>query len=104
MSDIKEQSTKKNKFELTILLKPELDESFVKSIHKDLTKYDRNARLDEYSGIKLLAYEIENQGKIYNKANYLYFYLSLAPEQVQELTGELNTKDTILRYLLLRDI
>lgn len=87
------------KYELTVLIHPDLEIDLEKPLGKirDIIKANGGEiTAEDNSGKKKLAYRIKNE----DFAVYVYFELDLPAENVAKLDGTLNITDEVLRHLL----
>ena len=92
---------KMNKYELTILVHPDLEQDLnnvIDKVKKIIT--DNNGVIDSEDnwGKKRLAYPIKKR----DFAIYYYFILELPPESLKKISSVLNITDEVIRYLLVK--
>lgn len=85
------------KHELTILAPESNGDKELDEIQKTIKKYAKIVKF-ENDGVKRLAYPIRD----HERAGYLYYILDMEQQDCIKLSCELNIKDEVLRYLLVR--
>lgn len=85
------------KHELTILAPKSSGDKELDEIQKTIKKYAKIVEF-ENGGVKRLAYPIRD----HERACYLYYVLDMEQQDCTKLSCELNIKDEVLRYLLVR--
>lgn len=90
------------KYELTIIIDPDLDEDKRKKILEKLKEWIKKEKgevkkFDEW-GKRQLAYQIAKK----NEGFYYLFDLELTPQAAKKLPQNLNLEESILRYLLIK--
>jgi len=88
----------KRKYELTLVLEPELSKQEKEKLLEAIKKYLSKAKVSEEKdwGIKDLAYPIKKQKK------GIFYWLSFAidSQDLPEITKKIKLEEKILRYLL----
>ncbi len=87
------------KYELTVLIHPDLEidlEKPLKKVRDLITSNGGTITLEDNWGKKKLAYRIKNE----DFAVYIYFEIELPAESVQKIDTTLNITDEVLRHLL----
>lgn len=87
-----------NKYALTLVVKPDLDEKGRKEFVVDVKKKFGKLVKEEEWGIRDLAYPIQHQTKGY----YIHFEFEAAPSTAPELDKFLKLEENLFRYLLVR--
>lgn len=91
-----------NSYNLTLVLKADLDErirkGFLDSITKKILGSDGKIEKEDLWGNRDLAYPIKKQTKGY----YAHYQITSDPKNVKGLDKTLNLEEDILRYLLVR--
>lgn len=91
-----------NSYNLTLVLKPEMDEkekkALLDSVVKKLINGDGKVEKEDLWGAKDLAYPIKRQ----TKGFYAHFEISADPKNAKGLDKMLKVEEDILRYLLVR--
>lgn len=95
-------SKKVNDYELLVVLKPLLPDDVRKAIHKtvvDLAK-DGSGSVEDTDvwGKRYLAYEIAG----HNEGYYILYWLKLDPVAITEMRRQLDLKQEILRYMIIK--
>ena len=87
-----------NKYALTLILKPEIDEKTRKELLDSVTK--RFGKLDQEDlwGVRDLAYPIKH----FKKGYYAHYFFEADPSTITSLDKALKIEENILRYLLVR--
>lgn len=85
-------------YELTVLTPETATEVDIEQVERVIRRYATEIGKREDEGIKRLAYPINGQ----DKARYLYYEINMPQGKPQRLSSELNTDNTVLRYLLVR--
>lgn len=87
-----------NSYQLTLLIKNDLDEKTRKEVLDDVTRrFDKLVKEDLW-GIKNMSYPIKHQ----DKAFYAHFEFEADPKKISPLDKSLKLNEEIVRYLLLR--
>lgn len=91
-----------NKYELTVIVKPNLDEDALKaelaSVQELVTKFGGNIEKVDDLGKRRLAYEI----KKFNEGVYSFITFSSEAETPAEIERRMRIKENVLRYLIVR--
>lgn len=91
-----------NKYNLTLVLKPDLEEKdrqvIMDSIKKRFVGDEGKVEKEENWGIRDLAYPIKKN----NKGFYIHFEIQADPKQAKGLDKSLDLEEDVLRYLLVR--
>lgn len=91
-------------YEVTVVLKPDLDEETQTSVLERLNGWlaqaddeDSKPKID-YWGLRTLAYPIKN----YNEGYYVYYEANLEPRSISEIERNMLYMDEVLRHLFVR--
>lgn len=84
-------------YELTIIAKESSTAEELADIKSTIEKWGA-IHTEEDDGVKRLAYRIFNN----EFGHYLFYTVELNEGDPQKLSGELNIKDSVLRYLLVK--
>lgn len=87
-----------NKYVLTLILKPDLEEKAQKELLSDVVKNLGKLEKEELWGNKDLAYPIQKQTKGY----YAHYFFESEPSSISDLDNTLKLEENILRYLITR--
>lgn len=91
-----------NSYYLTIVLKPETDDSerkaFLDSVIKKMTGSEGRVEKEDLWGIKTLAYPIKRQAKGY----YAHYEVQADPKDAKTIDKTLKVEEDVLRYLLIK--
>lgn len=91
-----------NKYELTVIIKPSLDEDSIKaelaSVQELITKFGGNIEKVDDLGKRRLAYEI----KKFNEGFYSFITFSSEAETPAEIERRMRIKENVIRYLIVR--
>ncbi|MBI2597234.1 30S ribosomal protein S6 [Candidatus Daviesbacteria bacterium] len=91
-----------NNYNLTLVLKADLDESARKTLLDDIVKKtvgeDGKVNKEDFWGEKGLAYPIKRQTKGY----VAHYELTADPKNVKSIDKLLKVEEDVLRYLLIR--
>lgn len=89
-------------YELVVVLKPLLPDDVRKAIHKqivDLTEESNGSVEDtDVWGKRYLAYDIQG----HNEGYYILYWLKLEPAAIKEMRRQLELKQEILRYMIVK--
>ncbi|MFA5933403.1 MAG: 30S ribosomal protein S6 [Microgenomates group bacterium] len=87
-----------NKYALTIVTKPELDEKARKELLDSVTKKMGEAVKEELWGIRDLSYPIQKLTKGY----YAHYFFEVSPATIDPLDKFIKLEEDIIRYLIVR--
>lgn len=91
-----------NSYYLTVVLKPETDDSerkaFLDSVIKKMTGSEGKVEKEDLWGIKTLSYPIKRQTKGY----YAHYEVQADPKDAKTIDKTLKVEEDVLRYLLIR--
>ena len=91
-----------NKFEVVLLISPEISNSILKDNLKNFEKIIKNndgkIKETEDWGLRDLSYDINN----FKKAFYRYFQIEINGSNLQKIAKTLNQNDNILRHLFIK--
>ncbi len=87
-----------NKYALTLVLKPDLEEKARKELLDSVTKKMGENVKEELWGIRDLTYPI----KKFTKGYYIHYFFEADPKTIAPLDKALKIEEDILRYLLVR--
>ncbi len=87
-----------NKYALTLILKPDLDEKVRKELLSSVvTKFGKMEKEDLW-GARDLVYPIAHQTKGY----YVHYFFDAEPDTISSLDKDLKIDEDIIRYLIVR--
>lgn len=87
-----------NKYALTIVLKPDLEEKERKELLESITKKFGKMEKEDLWGVRDLSYPIQHQ----NKGYYAHYEFVGEPTSISPIDKGLKIEENILRYLLVR--
>ncbi len=87
-----------NSYQLTLLVKNNLDEKECKELLDSVTKNFAKMEKEDLWGVKDLAYPIKHQEKAY----YVNYLFQAEPTAISSLDKSLKLNEDIIRYLLVR--
>lgn len=87
-----------NQYQLTLLVKDNLDEKARKEVLDSVTKKFGKVIKEDLWGIRGMSYPIKHE----NKAFYAYYEFESDPKTISALDKQLKLDEDILRYLLVR--
>ncbi|KKS13200.1 30S ribosomal protein S6 [Candidatus Daviesbacteria bacterium RIFOXYD1_FULL_41_10] len=87
-----------NKYVLTLILKPDLDEKARKELLSSVVKRFGKLEKEEMWGAKDMVYPIKHQ----TKGFYAHYTFEAEPSSISSLDKDLKIDEDILRYLLVR--
>lgn len=87
-----------NKYALTLVLKPDLEEKERKELLDSITKKFGKLEKEDLWGVRDLSYPIKHQ----NKGFYAHYEFEGEPNSVSPIDKGLKIDENILRYLLVR--
>lgn len=87
-----------NKYALTIVTKPELDEKARKELLDSVTKKMGEAVKEELWGIRDFAYPIQKLTKGY----YAHYFFEVEPNVIESLDKFIKLEEDIIRHLIVR--
>lgn len=85
-------------YELTIIAPEVATEVDIEKLTKVIKRCSMSIEKFEDDGVKRLAYSING----HNRGHFLFWELDMATGEPQKLSSELNIKDEVLRYLLVK--
>lgn len=88
-------------YELTIIAKENNTAEELADIKSTIEKWGA-IHTEEDDGVKRLAYPIGIGNMSNNFGHYLFYTVDINEGDPQKLSGELNIKDSVLRYLLVK--
>jgi small subunit ribosomal protein S6 len=87
-----------NKYALTLILKPDMEEKARKELLDSVTKKMGENVKEELWGVRDLSYPIQKQTKGY----YGHYFFETEPSAIAPLDKSLKMNEDILRYLIVR--
>ena len=91
-----------NKFEVILLISPEISNSILKDNLKNFEEIIKNndgkIKETEDWGLRDLSYDINN----FKKAFYRYYQLEIDGSNIQKITKNINQNDNLLRHLFIK--
>lgn len=87
-----------NKYALTLILKPDLEEKVRKELLDSVAKKFGKMEKEELWGNRDMAFKIGRQTKGY----YVHYFFEAEPQNVRSLDKDLKMEEDILRHLLVR--
>ena len=91
-----------NKFEVILLISPEISNSILKDNLKNFEEIIKNdegtIKNTEDWGLRDLSYDILN----FKKAFYRYYQLEIDGSNIQKITRNINQNDNIIRHLFIK--
>lgn len=87
-----------NKYALTLVLKPDLEEKDRKGVLDSVTKKMEKMGKEDLWGIRELVYPIKRQ----TKGFYVHYEFEAEPDKITPLDKALKLDEDIIRYLLVR--
>ena len=91
-----------NKFEVVLLISPEISNSILKDNLKNFEEIIKNndgkIKETEDWGLRDLSYDINN----FKKAFYRYYQLEIDGSNIQKITKNINQNDNLLRHLFIK--
>lgn len=88
-------------YELTIITPEKSTAEDLASIKKTIEKWGA-IHTEEDEGVKRLPYSITLQGVTHEFARYLFYTVELNDGDPAKLSSELNIKDEVIRYLMIK--
>lgn len=88
-----------NKYVLTLVLKPDLEEKARKEVLETVRKRMEKVGKEDLWGLRDLAYPIQHQ----SKGHYAHYEFEAEPDKIAPLDKALKLDEDILRYLLVRE-
>ncbi|MFH0936951.1 MAG: 30S ribosomal protein S6 [Candidatus Daviesbacteria bacterium] len=87
-----------NKYALTLILKPEMEEKARKELLESVAKKLEKIEKEDQWGVRDLAYPIKHQTKGY----YAHYEFESQPSAISSIDKNLKIEEDIIRYLLVR--
>ncbi len=87
-----------NKYALTLILKPDLEEKARKELLDSVAKKFGKLEKEELWGVRDMAYTIQKQSKGY----YAHYFFEAEPQTARSIDKDLKIEEDILRHLLVR--
>ncbi|MDD2823381.1 MAG: 30S ribosomal protein S6 [Candidatus Daviesbacteria bacterium] len=87
-----------NKYALTIVTRPEMDEKVRKELLDSVTKKMGEDVKEELWGVRDLSYPIQKLGKGY----YAHYFFQVEPNMIDPLDKFIKLEEDIIRHLIVR--